>query len=316
MSNQKTAFVFPGQGSQTVGMGRDLYDKYPLARQVFEEADDVLGFKLSELCFAGPADKLQLTYNTQPALLTVSVAAWRVLADYGVAPDVVAGHSLGEYSALVCAGAIEFADAVKLVRQRGQFMNDAVPAGTGTMGAIIGLDAETVEQICSRVDGGLVEPATYNSPGQVVIAGHTEAVKAGLTLAEQAGARRVVLLDVSGPFHCRLLQPAGERLAEALADVNIADPRIPVIANVNARPLTSAQHIRQALIEQVSKPVLWEQTVRTLVKDGVGLLVEVGEGRTLCGLARRIERQLQCMPCGDAASLEKVVARKKGDGVR
>lgn len=315
MSTQRTAFVFPGQGSQTVGMGRDLYDNFDVAREAFAEADDALGFALSELCFDGPADELQLTYNTQPALLTVSVAAWRVLQQHGVDADVVAGHSLGEYSALVCAGALGFADAVRLVRERGRFMNDAVPAGTGTMGAVIGLDAPAVEQLCTQVREGVVEPATYNSPGQVVIAGHVAAVKAGLALAEDAGARRVQLLNVSGPFHCSLLEPAGERLAEVLDTVTISDPRIPVIANVSATAVTKASDIRKALIEQVSKPVLWEQTVRALVHDGVDLLVEVGEGRTLCGLARRIERQLQCLPCGDSGGLEKVVARKKGDGV-
>lgn len=316
MSGQRTAFVFPGQGSQTVGMGRDLYENFAVAREVFEEADDALGFALSELCFNGPENELQLTYNTQPALLSVSVAAWRVLQQHGIEPDVVAGHSLGEYSALVCADSLAFTDAVRLVRARGRFMNDAVPAGTGTMGAIIGLDSQTVERLCAQVTDGVVEPATYNSPGQVVIAGHTAAVEAGLALAEEAGARRVVLLDVSGPFHCSLLGPAGDRLAEALDTVTVVDPRIPVIANVNARRVRTAADIRQALVEQVSKPVLWEQTVHTLVQEGVGLLVEVGEGRTLCGLARRIARELECMPCGDTSGLEKVVARKKEDGVR
>lgn len=315
MTKERIAFVFPGQGSQAVGMGRDLYENYAVARNVFAIADAALGFPLSKLCFEGPAEELQRTYNTQPALLTVSVAAWRVLEQHGVDADVVAGHSLGEYSALVAAGALTFADAVRLVRDRGRFMNDAVPAGTGGMGAIIGLDATVVESLCAQVDTGVVEPATYNSPGQVVVAGHLPAVERCLELASEAGARRVQLLNVSGPFHCSLLKPAGERLAKALDDVIISDPRIPVIANVDARPVTSADAIRDALVEQVSRPVLWEQTVRRLVEDGTSLLVEVGEGRTLCGLARRIAREMPCLPCGDANGIKQVLARIGKDGV-
>lgn len=313
MSKGRVAFVFPGQGSQAVGMGRDLYENYEVAREVFAAADEALGFSLSRLCFEGPAEELQLTYNTQPALLTVSVAAYRVLEQHGVVPDVVAGHSLGEYSALVAAGALSFQDAVRLVRQRGRFMNDAVPAGEGGMGAVIGLDAAVVESLCAQVAEGVVEPATYNCPGQVVVAGHMPAVERCLALAQEAGARRVQLLNVSGPFHCSLLAPAGQRLAEALTGVAIHDPRIPVVANVNAQPVTTAGAIRRALIEQVSKPVLWEQTVRRLIDDGVTLMVEVGEGRTLCGLARRIDRRLECLPCGDKQGVQELL-RRIGEG--
>lgn len=315
MTGGSLAFVFPGQGSQAVGMGRDLYEGYAVARAVFEEADEALGFPLSRLCFEGPAEELWLTYNTQPALLTVSVAAHRVLREHGVEPAVVAGHSLGEYSALVAADALEFADAVRLVRARGQFMNDAVPAGTGAMGAIIGLDAGVVEELCRRVEAGFVEPATYNSPGQIVVAGETAAVDACLALARDAGARRVQRLSVSGPFHCRLLEPAGERLAEALSGVAVHDPRIPVIANVSAAPVTTAEEVRTALIRQVSRPVLWEQSVRRLADMGVQWMVEVGVGRVLCGLAKRIAPGLECVPCGDRAGLEKVLARQTGGGV-
>ncbi|HLT58774.1 MAG TPA: ACP S-malonyltransferase [Limnochordales bacterium] len=315
MSGERVAFVFPGQGSQAVGMGRELYEAFPVARDVFHQADEALDFPLSRLCFEGPEEELRLTYNTQPALLTVSVAALRVLAEHGIVPDLAAGHSLGEYSALVAAGALDFAEAVRLVRLRGQLMNEAVPAGTGTMGAIIGLEAPAVEELCRRVQAGVVEPATYNSPGQIVVAGEVAAVQECLELAREAGARRVQLLNVSGPFHCRLLEPAGRRLAEALASVDIRDPEIPVIANVSAEPVTTADAVRTALIEQVSRPVLWEQTVRRLAAMGAGWMVEVGAGRVLCGLAKRIAPELECLPCGDRAGLEKVLARKTGGGV-
>ncbi|MDQ0287226.1 [acyl-carrier-protein] S-malonyltransferase [Desulfofundulus luciae] len=305
----KLAFIFPGQGSQYVGMGRQMYECFPAARRTFEEADASLGFTLSRLCFEGPAEELQHTVNAQPAILTVSVACLRVLQEKGVVPDVAAGHSLGEYSALVAAGAITFADAVKIVRKRGQFMQEAVPLGAGGMMAVLGLDVPTVQEICRRAsDAGLVEAVNLNCPGQVVIAGETQALERACGLAKEAGARRCVPLAVSAPFHSSLMLPAGEKLARELEQVAMADPRFPVVANVTADYVTSKEEVKRLLVQQVYSPVRWEESMRRLIAGGVQAFIEVGPGTVLCGLLRKINRQVNCWSVQDPESLEKVLA--------
>ena len=287
------AFLFPGQGSQHAGMGKDLAENFPLAKQIFEEANDALGVDLATLCFNGPEDDLKLTANTQPAILTTSVAALRVLEqETGIVPDCAAGHSLGEYSALVCAGALEFADAVRTVRQRGTFMQEAVPVGTGAMAAIIGLDTATLDQVCqAAAQGQVVSPANFNSAGQVVIAGHTEAVDRAIELAKSEGAKRALPLPVSAPFHCSLMEKAGERLADVLAEVEVGDMAIPVITNVEATPNQDPTRVRQLLVDQVSAPVRWDETLACMVKLGVARYIEIGPGKVLAGLVKRVARE-------------------------
>jgi [acyl-carrier-protein] S-malonyltransferase len=286
------AFLFPGQGSQTVGMGRALAERFPEAQAVFDEADRALGEPLSELIFNGPAEALTLTENTQPAILTMSVAAQRVLAANGIEPRVVAGHSLGEYSAHVAAGTLAFADAVRLVRNRGRYMQEAVPAGTGAMAAILGLDPERVVQACAEAsEGEVVSPANLNAAGQVVIAGTAGAVGRAVERAKALGARRAVLLRVSAPFHCALMQPAAERLEPELRALQVADPRVPVVANVDAEPKTSGADAIDALIRQVSSPVRWEDVMRRLVGRGATTFIEVGPGTVLCGLGKKAARE-------------------------
>lgn len=283
----KVAFVFPGQGAQKVGMGKDAHDASPEARAVFDAADEALGEKLSALCFEGPDDQLKLTANTQPAILTTSIALLRA---FGEAPDVVAGHSLGEYSANVCAGTLSFEDAVRIVRVRGQYMQEAVPVGEGAMAAVLGLDRETVDRVCAETDG-VVEPVNYNSPGQVVIAGSAEAVKrAGAALKEAGG--KSLPLPVSAPFHSSLMRPAEERLKPHLTEVTFADPGWPIYVNVDATPVTTAGDARDALARQVSRPVRWEESVQRMVADGVTLFVEIGPGRVLTGLVGRISKDV------------------------
>lgn len=284
------AFLFPGQGSQHAGMGKDLAANFPLARQVFEEANDALGFDLAALCFNGPEEDLKLTANTQPAILSTSVAALRVLAsETGIVPDCAAGHSLGEYSALVCAGALEFADAVRIVRQRGTFMQEAVPVGTGAMAAIIGLDTDTLTRVCEdAAQGQVVSPANFNSAGQVVIAGHAEAVARAVELAKSSGARRAMPLPVSAPFHCSLMARAGERLADVLAAVEIGEMSVPVITNVEASPNQDPSRVRQLLVEQVSAPVRWDESIACMVELGVERYIEIGPGKVLAGLVKRM----------------------------
>jgi [acyl-carrier-protein] S-malonyltransferase len=303
------AFIFPGQGSQTVGMGKALHDAFPEARAVFDEADAALGEKLSTLCFEGPEDALKLTANTQPAILTVSLAAHAVLSKRVPAPAFVAGHSLGEYSALVAAGALSLSDAVRSVRARGTFMQEAVPPGVGAMAAVIGLAPEKVKEVCDAVaQGQVVAPANYNSPEQTVIAGDAAAVERAQVALKEAGAKRVLPLPVSAPFHCALMAPVKERLQAVLGKVAIAAPKVPVVTNVEAKPNSDAARIAGLLVEQVTHPVRWVESVEALRQAGVTQVVEVGPGKVLCGLVRRISKELEILNVDDPASLDKAVA--------
>ena len=305
------AWIFPGQGSQVVGMGRDLHDRHAEARAVFEEADATLGFGLAALCFAGPEAELRRTEVTQPALLTVSAAALAVLRATGRRPAAVAGHSLGEYSALVAAGVLRFADALRIVRRRGAFMQEAVPEGQGAMAAILGLDAAAVAACCAEAagdTGGVVQCANLNAPGQVVIAGTAVAVEAAGRRARERGARRVLPLNVSAPFHCALMEPAARRLEPLLAEVSFADATCPVWTNVEARPETRGAALRDALIRQVAAPVRWEETVRGLGAAGLTEFLEVGPGTVLAGLVRRALPDANVRPAGDDAALAALAA--------
>jgi [acyl-carrier-protein] S-malonyltransferase len=303
------AFVFPGQGSQKVGMGRALADTFPVCRGTFDEADAALGEPLGGLCFDGPEDRLTLTENTQPAILAVSVAAARLLESVGVRPAFVAGHSLGEYSANVAAGTFEFADAVRTVRQRGRYMQEAVPVGTGAMSAILGLDAARVFQACEEAsEGEVVSPANLNGPGQVVIAGTTAAVARAGARARALGAKRVVPLPVSAPFHCALMKPAQDRLAPELRALQTREPRVPIVANVDAEPKRRAADAVEALVAQVSSPVRWEDVVRRLASEGVTTYVEVGPGTVLSGLIRKIQRDATVLAFGSPDDLAAVEA--------
>lgn len=306
----KLAFLFPGQASQYPGMGRDLAEHCPESRAIFEEADRALGFSISQLCFDGSEEDLKKTENQQPAILTVSVAAYRALEKRGIVPDFVAGHSLGEYSALVAAGSLDFAAAVKLVRERGRYMQEAVPHGEGAMAAILGLSPADVAEVCKKAAAGeVVSAAGLNSPDQTVVAGHAGAVKRAVEIASQSGAKRAVVLNVSAPFHCSLLMPAQQRLEADLRSAAFAPLRFPLITNVDAEAVTSGEEAREALIRQVTSPVRWHESVREMIDQGVNIFVEVGPGKVLSGLLRQIDRSVRCLNVEDSASLKSTIEK-------
>ncbi|WP_277301021.1 ACP S-malonyltransferase [Veillonella montpellierensis] len=310
----KTAFVFPGQGSQKVGMMQDLYNAYPIVKQRFEEADEALGYSITKLCFEGPDTELVKTANTQPAILTASVACYEVLKEKGYTPDIVGGHSLGEYSALVAAGVLEFKDAVYLVHKRGQYMQEAVPLGEGSMAAILALPREEVITICAEVDAtvGSVQAVNFNCPGQIVIAGATKAVEIAAEKMKAAGAKRAVILPVSAPFHSRLMEPAALRLEEELNTITVHDAQIPVVANVTASILTKGADIKKSLVVQAAHPVLWEDCVMQMVNYGVEAFVEVGPGKVLTGFTKKINKAMQLSNVEDMASLDKTLEFLEG----
>jgi [acyl-carrier-protein] S-malonyltransferase len=305
----KTAFIFPGQGAQQVGMGKAIAEKVPAAAQVFQEADRALGMNLARLCFEGPDEELRLTANTQPAILTTSIAILRALQAAGVTADFVAGHSLGEYSALVAAECLDFEDALRVVRRRGQLMQEAVPADVGAMAALTGCDIELVNSVCHEAESlGVCAPANMNSPNQTVIAGDKRAVERAVELAKERGARRTVMLAVSAPFHCELMKPAAEQLAPVLADISFRDLKIPLVTNVDASIITSGVQARDSLIRQVASAVRWSESVKRLIDEGVTRFIEVGPGKVLSGLIRQIDRGCQALSVADPDSLDAAVA--------
>jgi [acyl-carrier-protein] S-malonyltransferase len=310
----KIAFVFPGQGSQAVGMAQDVAGRFPEIKALFDKADARLGYQLSNIIFNGPAETLTLTENAQPAILTASVAMLSLLEKEGLVPDYVAGHSLGEYSALVAAGALDFEDAVYAVRMRGLYMEEAVPAGTGAMAAVLGLDAARLAEVCDEVSrsGDLVQLANLNSPGQIAISGTKAGVEKASAAAKEAGAKRVIPLNVSGPFHSELMKPASEKLKAVLEDIAIADARVPVVANVTADLVTDRGMIKELLLRQIYSPVRWIESVEKLVALGVDTFVEVGPGKVLAGLIKKIERSARVLNVNDYESFEKTVADLKG----
>ncbi|MGB7572659.1 MAG: ACP S-malonyltransferase [Thermodesulfobacteriota bacterium] len=301
------AFIFPGQGSQYVGMGRELFENFSVAKKIFEEADDTLHFSVSALCFKGPEEALKLTENTQPAVLTTSVAALKVLqAEKGVAPQFTAGHSLGEYSALVASEALTFSQAVKVVRLRGKFMQEAVPVGEGAMAAVLGMEREQVEKLCEEISSGeVLAPANFNSPGQIVIAGHSKAIQRAIERVKQEG-KKAVLLPVSAPFHSSLMKPAGERLEKALEEISVSDLKIPVVTNVEAEANTSKDRVKELLVAQVSSPVRWEESMRKMVGKGIEQVVEIGPGKVLSGLMKRIDSRVETKNLEDLQTLKKI----------
>ncbi len=302
----KLAFVFPGQGAQKVGMGKDFYDNYDVAKKMFKEADEALGYSIMKMCFEGPEEDLKLTANTQPAILTISCVANEILKENGIQPEITGGHSLGEYSALVAAGVLNFQDAVALVHKRGSYMQEAVPVGEGGMAAIIGVDRDKIVEVCQQVSAeSPVQAVNFNCPGQIVIAGATKGVELAVEELKAAGAKKAVILPVSAPFHSTLMKPAAEKLAVELDKVTISDAKIPVVANVSAEILTKAEDIKASLVAQAASPVLWEDCVARMKEFGADVLLEAGPGKTLCGFNRRIDKTITSLNVEDVASLEK-----------